>query len=423
VETRLALQKILDTIDERIQTPLCLEELCRLAGYSLPQLGRLFRSLVGVSPHTYILRRRLLYAVYDIAGGSKGIDAALRFGFASYSGFYRAFVREFGSSPSAFIKAHAAARPYRINILQEEHIMIGQTQLKRVLACWNLQNETIQSVYRPSTGAKEENAYRVGERYVVKLSTNLAVLQKAQRLTAALKAAGVPVAETIPTADGRDFARDGEVYFFLSQRLQGAPLGSEALLRQADLARRVGAGIARLHGALLQLDGEGLDRMELMCDSLDELERVQTRTGLPESFVQEYGRAAPLLQRLPSQIIHRDLNPSNILFEGGELSGFVDFDLAAIGPRVFDLCYFATAVLSETLPRHRVERNQWDALVQNLLAGYESLEKLTDEEKQALPYVMLSNQVQAIAYFSKLDRYAHLAQTNIRMLRFLCGDD
>lgn len=50
---------------------------------------------------------------------------------------------------------------------------------------------------------------------------------------------------------------------------------------------------------------------------------------------------------MPHNIIHRDANPSNILFSNGEVSGFIDFEISEKNIRLFDPCYCATGILSE----------------------------------------------------------------------------
>ena len=43
----------------------------------------------------YIIRRRLLHGIYEMSQGDKKIDIALKYGFLTYAGFYKAFVRSF----------------------------------------------------------------------------------------------------------------------------------------------------------------------------------------------------------------------------------------------------------------------------------------------------------------------------------------
>lgn len=61
---------------------------------------------------------------------------------------------------------------------------------------------------------------------------------------------------------------------------------------------------------------------------------------------------------LPKQLIHRDPNPSNIIVDYGEITGFLDFELTERNVRIFDPCYAATAILSETYEDTSLERDK-----------------------------------------------------------------
>lgn len=114
------IQKSLDYIEDNLKSELSIAELADLAGYSLYHYERIFKRLVGISIARYIKRRRLLHAAFDIASGSKIIDAAYRYGFDTNAGFYKAFVREFGEAPTEYVLAHTVKRPYRIKLIQED---------------------------------------------------------------------------------------------------------------------------------------------------------------------------------------------------------------------------------------------------------------------------------------------------------------
>ena len=78
-------------------------------------------------------------------------------------------------------------------------------------------------------------------------------------------------------------------------------------------------------------------------------QNVQWSIGLSDQFFADYiDTFGKLFDRLPKQLIHRDPNPGNILFEGGEVSGFIDFDLSEVNVRLWDACYCATGILIES---------------------------------------------------------------------------
>ena len=59
---------------------------------------------------------------------------------------------------------------------------------------------------------------------------------------------------------------------------------------------------------------------------------------------------------------------------------------------------------------------KWLLLYQNIVRGYDAVIGLTREEKQALPYVVLSIQMICVAYFSEKEQFAELAKVNEQML-------
>ena len=99
------LQQTLDHIEEHLRAELTAAELAQMAGYSVYHYSRLFRAATGMSVGHYILRRRLLHGGYAMARGKSGVDAAAEYGFDTYAGFYRAFLREFGCTPSEYLRS------------------------------------------------------------------------------------------------------------------------------------------------------------------------------------------------------------------------------------------------------------------------------------------------------------------------------
>ena len=112
------IQRSLDSIEERLKEDIDAEVLASEAGYSLFHYYRVFQSTVGYPVMQYILRRKLINAIYEIAQGRKKSDASFDYGFETYSGFYRSFVREFGYTPSEYLQRFKAKKPYKINIFR-----------------------------------------------------------------------------------------------------------------------------------------------------------------------------------------------------------------------------------------------------------------------------------------------------------------
>lgn len=413
------IQQSLDYIENNLKAEITVGELCDMAGYSRVHYCRLFYHYTGFTPSEYIARRKLLHAVYEISKGSAKIDAALSYGFETYAGFYKAFRREFSCSPSEFIKAYKSEKPYKINILQEEHIMISKTKIQKLLENWNLQNESISNVYNENTGRQNDNACYVGDDHIIKFTANPGSIQNNIRISKALADAGLPAAEIIKTVNGADYLQEGEIYFIMLKCIKGNQLKCEDIFADTILAYTIGENIARLHKALKGFDKADYTEVNIYDNAVKALPKLKGSINLSAEFINDYEIGfKKVYDKLPKQIIHRDINPSNMIFDGGEFKGFIDFDLSEISIRIFDICYCATAILSECFSDN-VNKAKWFEILNNLINGYNSIEPLSEYEKQAIPYVIYSIQMICIAYFSQYDKFEALTKTNIAMLKWI----
>ena len=74
-----SIQRTLDYIEDNLKTDITATELADIAGYSVFHFYRLFQSAMGFPVMQYILRRKLLNAIYEIGMGRKKIDVALEY--------------------------------------------------------------------------------------------------------------------------------------------------------------------------------------------------------------------------------------------------------------------------------------------------------------------------------------------------------
>ena len=414
MDHRSIIQKSLDDIEAHLQTEITAAELAETAGFSLFHYYRLFQQATGLPVMQYILRRRLLHGIYAIAQGSSKTDAAFAYGFDTYAGFYRAFCREFGSTPSEFLQSCRARRPYKIDITKEEHMIITHKKATQILQKWNLSNEPITDIYYEGTQNRNENACYVGEKYILKHTANFGKLKKHIEVSKALSSIGLLSAVPLPTSDGAEFIQDGELYFYLTCRLPGTQMAAHRF-GEGD-GRFVGEIIGQLHLAL-----EGIEDCVSEADLLGTvrdwaLPKAQAALGLDDGFCKEYlDSFAALYPILPRQIIHRDPNPGNIICADDQW-GFIDFELAERNARIYDPCYAATAVLSETFGQNK---DRWLEIYRDILWGYDSVAKLSEEERRAIPYVILANQFVCVAWFSEQDKYREIFETNKKMTMWL----
>lgn len=90
-------------IESRAAEPLSLDAVAAVAGVSSFHLMRIFRRSIGVTPHQYLIRMRLLRAIELLRDSALPVTTiAYEAGWADLSNFIRTFQRQIGCSPRDF---------------------------------------------------------------------------------------------------------------------------------------------------------------------------------------------------------------------------------------------------------------------------------------------------------------------------------
>ncbi len=98
-------------IDAHASDEIDLDAAARQAGLSPFHFLRLFRNVLGVTPHQYLVRARLRRAANLLVEKDRAItDIAFDVGFGDLSNFVRSFHRAAGVSPRAFRQASRGDR-------------------------------------------------------------------------------------------------------------------------------------------------------------------------------------------------------------------------------------------------------------------------------------------------------------------------
>ncbi|WP_448097995.1 AraC family transcriptional regulator [Luteibacter yeojuensis] len=100
-------RRVLDHIDNHLDSDLALEALAELAAYSRFHFHRRFAALTGMAVHRYVQLSRFKRAAWQAAfrPGVSLTQVGLDAGYESPEAFSRAFRQRLGQSPSAFRKA------------------------------------------------------------------------------------------------------------------------------------------------------------------------------------------------------------------------------------------------------------------------------------------------------------------------------
>jgi Ser/Thr protein kinase RdoA (MazF antagonist)/AraC-like DNA-binding protein len=420
------IQDSIDYIEKNLKSELSASELAENAGFSLFHYYRLFQSVVGMPVMQYILRRKLYNAIYEISNGSKMIEVALSYGFDTHSGFFKAFKREFNCSPTQYLKKYKASKPYKINLSQEAYIMITDKKLRDILTNWELKEPIeINDLFYSYNGNKTENTWIVNKDFVLKTFTSLTQLKKHIDVSKALKKAGFEAAAPVQTKDQQDYLVENELYFCLTNRIKGESIRTPEVYEgnHKAFARYLGEVIGQLHLILKDQDKDLICNEPNLYETMKNwaIPKTKESMSLEDSFYEDYlTNFEKLYPFLPKHIIHRDPNPSNILMEDNRLTGFIDFEFSERNVRIFDPCYAATAILSESFKAEDEEKlNKWLDILKNIIAGYDSICNLSKEEKQAIPYVIYSIQMIFIAYLEGKDNLIDMLKVNKEMTKWL----
>lgn len=104
-----------DLADSRYTETLTVEDMARAAGLSRSHFSAEFKAAFGVSPHAYLLTRRLERAASMLRTTDNSVaEVCFSVGLQSVGSFTTSFTRTFGMSPTAYRDAHPPARSLAI---------------------------------------------------------------------------------------------------------------------------------------------------------------------------------------------------------------------------------------------------------------------------------------------------------------------
>lgn len=104
-QMKMPLQGVLhakEKMDDAPESAVSLADLAAIAGLSQFTFLRAFSHFSGMTPHAYLLQRRLYLARKLIKGGMPLVDTATASGFADQSHMTRLFVRSYGYTPGLY---------------------------------------------------------------------------------------------------------------------------------------------------------------------------------------------------------------------------------------------------------------------------------------------------------------------------------
>ena len=192
-----------------------------------------------------------------------------------------------------------------------------------------------------------------------------------------------------------------EGFYLLMKKLPGEHIWDVFSQDYRGIADTTGQVTADIHSALASIKGVP-EHVQTMEEELRGWVHTELATGIwvsNDDWATLTQSLFSLYPALPKQYIHRDLHYGNMLFEGNQLTGILDFDLGKWDARLFDLAYF---LLGQLLgyQEHMVQQ-QWLCFIHDYVAAYEKNLPLQQVEKAALALMMQGIELLFVAFWQQ----------------------
>lgn len=103
-------QQLTYYIEKHLDEDLSLDKLAKEFFVSKYHIAHVFKNSIGISIHQYITKKRLALCREAILSNQNITEIYQTYGFGDYSGFYRAFKKEYGISPKDFRDMHVVTQ-------------------------------------------------------------------------------------------------------------------------------------------------------------------------------------------------------------------------------------------------------------------------------------------------------------------------
>ncbi len=285
----------------------------------------------------------------------------------------------------------------RIIVKQRKGNIPMKDKIAQIIRNWGLENKDIKQIHN--------TAWQVGDDYVLKVYQSFSMLERNLKILQLLDNMDIPVGKAIATADNEQYVSFDNWFCFLSRRLPGSNI--VRIGNDSKIATIMGEIIADLHMAFKKCEDVDVFWNNSLLDEMNgwvksNFEANDWKFISKEEYEKIVSQLAMVYDNLPVQLIHRDVHFGNFLFSDGKFSGYIDFDLSQRNIRIFDLCYFLLGLLSEK-EKLEIKDELWFEYVKKVFAGYGRKMKLTEAEKNAVPYVMECIELLFVSYFESIN--------------------
>jgi Ser/Thr protein kinase RdoA (MazF antagonist) len=266
-------------------------------------------------------------------------------------------------------------------------------------------SEVLKSFGIPKIGAVtwvNRNVWDIGDRFILKQCPELNEFNKSLWFSNFLTEKNIPVRHYLKTTDGGYLTDYNGISYCLMSKIIGSHIDPYSG-NSYETGRKLGRIVAALHQALHEaeppfklLDSDCI--FDLGGWIAGEIKDKNIPVG--DDIVKACLDSAPLYKKLPRQIIHRDMHLQNLVFEGDDFSGYLDFDICQKNARIFDLCYLGSSMLVGNYNKEK-RFGIWQNIFYGVLCGYDEHLHLSDDEKAIIPLLMIMIELIFTAWYSR----------------------
>jgi AraC family transcriptional regulator len=120
-------RKVRAYIDDHLSGPIAVDDLAVLIQRSPSHFSRAFKLTFGISPHAFVVQRRLaLAARYMLETDTSLTDIAMLCGFADQAHFCRLFRKSTGETPAAWRRARSSNAPLNVISVQDPRTIVSR---------------------------------------------------------------------------------------------------------------------------------------------------------------------------------------------------------------------------------------------------------------------------------------------------------
>lgn len=140
------------------------------------------------------------------------------------------------------------------------------------------------------------------------------------------------------------------------------------------------------------------DVIEFCNNPSKDFEEVREELKDMAKYYIEFREITPMLRELPHQLIHGDINESNVLAnEEGKISAVLDFEFVARDLRAMDLGICLSGIVCHAIDNYD-EEYSWE-VISRFINGYTEEMTLSEKEIEAVPWLMMLRKLDVIVHF------------------------